>query len=214
MKIAITFIAALIAVVSGYAQDTIQGQVIRVDTVKIQQVRVDTVYVQQQPAPQQAKQKPQKPPQKINMNKIYYGGYVNLSFGKYTVIGAEPMIGYKLTPKLSVGGKFSYEYIKDKRYHDEYETSNYGISVFSRLRITQGLYAHAEYSTMNYRLYYDDGSNSRKWVPFLLLGGGLSQPVTKNTWFNAEVLFDVLQSKNSPYKPWEPFFSVGFGVGF
>ena len=204
--------------ISGVAQDTIRGQIIRVDTVKIQQVRVDTVYVPQQKAQQSAQQpatqKPAKQAQKINKNKIYYGGYANLSFGKYTVIGAEPMIGYKLTPKLSVGGKFSYEYIKDKRYNEEYSTSNYGFSVFSRLRVTQGLYAHAEYSTMNYQLYYEDGSNKRKWVPFLLVGGGISQPVTKNTWFNAEVLFDVLQNKNSPYKPWEPFFSVGFGVGF
>ena len=33
---------------AGFAQDTIQGQVIRVDTVKVEKVRVDTVYVQNQ----------------------------------------------------------------------------------------------------------------------------------------------------------------------
>jgi hypothetical protein len=42
----------------------------------------------------------------------------------------------------------------------------------------------------------------------------MSQPISGNTWFTAEVLFDVIQNENSPYKNWEPFFSVGFGVGF
>ena len=54
----------------------------------------------------------------------------------------------------------------------------------------------------------------RKWVPFLFLGGGLSQPITNNTWLTAQVLFDVINSDNSPYKSWEPFFSIGIGVGF
>jgi hypothetical protein len=67
---------------------------------------------------------------------------------------------------------------------------------------------------MNYKLFDSTGDSDRQWVPFLFLGGGFSQPITKNTWFTAEVLFDVLQNEHSPYKSWEPFFSVGFGVGF
>ena len=142
---------------------------------------------------------------KFNPGKMYFGGYANLSFGKYTVIGAEPLVGYKLTSKLSVGSKFSYEHVSDKRYQDDYSYSNYGFSVFSRFRLTQRIYAHAEFSEMNYQLYYSSGDNNRKWVPFLYLGGGYSQPVTKNTWVTAEVLFDVLQNENSRYKKWSLF---------
>ncbi len=160
----------------------------------------------------QTDQKQEK--KKFDKNKLYYGGYVNLSFGKYTVIGAEPLVAYKLTPKLSLGGKLSYEYVKDKRYDEDYSTSNYGYSLFSRFRITPQFYAHAEFSHRNYELFYLNGESERKWVPFLYLGGGISQPISKNTWFNAQVLFDVLQNENSPYKDWEPYFSVGFGVGF
>jgi hypothetical protein len=29
-----------------------------------------------------------------------------------------------------------------------------------------------------------------------------------------QVLFDVLQNNDSPYDDWEPFFSIGIGVGF
>ena len=193
------------------AQEPATTTMVKTDTVVVEKVRVDTVFVvekQQQKPAQQVKQPA------IKTNKLYFGGYANATIGKYTVLGIEPLVGYKLTPKLSVGGKISYEYISDKRYDEDYNASNYGLSLFSRFRVTQRLYAHAEYSAMNYKLYDFNGDSERQWVPFLFLGGGFSQPITKNTWFTAEVLFDVLQNEHSPYKSWEPFFSVGFGVGF
>lgn len=205
MKISLILLIAVFTAMFSFAQDTIQGQVIRADTIR------EAVEV---PATETALPPKETKKTGLKKDKVYYGGYANLSFGNYTVIGFEPMMGYKLTPKFSLGGKLTYEYIKDKRYSSTYETSNYGFSLFSRFRITQGFYAHAEYSAMNYNLFDSSGESERKWVPFLFLGGGISQPISRNTWFNAEVLFDVLQNKNSPYKDWEPFFSVGFGVGF
>lgn len=203
---------------SVLAQDTIRVETVRVDTVQVEKVRIDTVFVQ--PAKSdpvtQTRQEVAQPKKKaaLNPNKMYFGGYANLSFGRYTVLGIEPMVGYKLTPKFSVGGKLSYEYINDKRHDVDYSASNYGLSFFSRYRLTQRLYVHAEYSAMNYKLYDIMGESERDWVSFLFLGGGFSQPISRNTWLTAEVLFDVLQNENSPYKDWEPFFSVGFGVGF
>lgn len=201
------------------AQDTIRGQVIRVDTVKIEKVRVDTVYVSSNPPSQQQPQQKQsqKAQQKsLNKNdKIYYGGYANFSIGKYTYIGFEPLIAYKIIPRLSVGGKISYEYYKNKNYTPKKEGSNYGIGAFSRLRIAQKLYAHAEFSEMNYKLYNDTGDRkNREWISFLYVGGGYIQPISKNASLNAEVLWDILQNDKSPHKTVEPFFNVGIAVGF
>ena len=89
-----------------------------------------------------------------------------------------------------------------------------GASVFSRYRIVPQFYAHAEFSAMKYDLSYYRVGSTRDWVPFLFLGGGFSQPVSRNVWLNAQILFDVLQNENSPYPAWEPFYSIGFGVGF
>ncbi len=147
-------------------------------------------------------------------DKIYFGGNIGLSFGNYTMIGIRPFIGYKIRPKLSIGLKFSYEYISDKRYSSTYTTSNYGGSVFARYRIVNPLYVHAEYALMNYELYNSLGESQREWVPFLLLGAGYSQSLGGRTWLNIQILFDVLQNSNSPYNNWEPFYSVGVGVGF
>ena len=147
-------------------------------------------------------------------DKLYFGGYFNMSFGSYTLIGIEPMIGYKLIPRLSIGAKFRYDYMQDKRYAETYTASNYGASVFSRLVLFRGLYAHAEYAGYNYKFYYQDGTSEREWVPFLLLGGGYTMRVGNRTSVNAQILFDVLQNENSPYSRYEPFYSVGVGVGF
>ena len=147
-------------------------------------------------------------------DKIYYGGNIGLSFGSYTMIGVYPLIGYKITPKLSAGVKIAYEYIVDKRYESNYTTSNYGGSLFARYRIIQPLYVHAEYAMLNYELYNALGESKREWVPFMLVGAGYSQHLGGNAWLNVQVLFDVLQSSKSPYKNWEPFYSVGVGIGF
>lgn len=151
----------------------------------------------------------QAPPQPAH-SRIYYGGQLGFNlFGDVFRFSIQPLVAYKITDKLSVGGKIGYEYIKDKRFDPDRTYNNYGASVFTRYRFIPQIYAHAEFAELNY-----DYSSGREWVPFLLVGGGLAQRVGGNAWVFAEVLFDVLQSSRSPYEDWEPWVSVGVGVGF
>ena len=65
------------------------------------------------------------------------------------------------------------------------------------------------------RSIYDSlGEHDRYWVSFLYLGGGISLPISKSVSLNAEVLWDLIQDQNSPYKSLQPFFNVGIGIGF
>jgi hypothetical protein len=165
----------------------------------------------QQETPPQKQPKPQQP---LARNKIYIGGNMALTVGRYTRIGVYPLIGYKVTPKLSGGLKIGYEYIRDNRWSETYETSNYGGSIFARYRIVPQLYAHVEYAQINYELYDEFGHSDRQWVPFLYVGGGYSRRLGGNVWLNAQVLFDVLQDDRSPYRRWDPVFSIGVAAGF
>lgn len=229
-KIKIVFALSLISI-AAFAQDSIpdqnelekvdkvQAEKVITDTVRIETVRVDTVYVEKEnPRPEETKTKsPEESTQKTSKknDNVYYGLNATFSFGKYSFVGFEPLIAYKLLPKLSIGGKLSYEYFKNKNYSPSREGSNYGISVFTRLRILRKLYAHLEFAEMNYKLFNSTGeSSSREWIPFLYVGGGISQPIAKNVSINAEVLWDILQNGKSPHKSIEPFFNVGIGVGF
>ncbi|MBN1340183.1 MAG: hypothetical protein JXA03_12715 [Bacteroidales bacterium] len=163
------------------------------------------------PEIREKKERPSKPPLS---ERIYFGGGLGLSFGAYTMIAVYPMIGYKFTPKLSGGLELGYEYISDKRYSQTYNTSNYGGSLFTRYRLSPSLFLHAEYAMYNYEFYYIDMTTSREWVPFLFLGAGYATEVAPGIWALASVKFDVLQSRNSPYGEWEPFFNIGVSAGF
>jgi len=146
-------------------------------------------------------------------SKIYYGGNLGLSFGSYFRISIAPLIGYKVSPKASIGAKIAYEYIEDKRYDPKLTASNYGASIFTRYRIHPSIYAHAEFAYLSYQYKISGIIDERTWIPFLLVGGGYIQAISPGVAIFAEVLFDVLQDSNSPYEKWNPFISIGVGVG-
>jgi hypothetical protein len=206
MKQKLTFLLILLAIgiTSIIAQEVPAGEPAPQDTIIAEPAVVAQAATQ--PAPQPKQKKPIK-------DKLYYGGYISLSFGSYTMIGIEPMIGYKIIPRLSVGAKIRYDYIQDKRYSETYTTSSYGASLFTRLSVFRGLYAYAEYAGYNYELYNASGESDRQWVPFLFVGAGYNLRVGKRSSVMAQVVFDVLQNENSPYNNWEPFYSIGVGVG-
>jgi len=155
---------------------------------------------------------PSSQPRRKLRDRVYFGGSVTLSFGDVTRIGVYPMIAYKFTPKLSLGTEFGYEWVK---YDDIDESANnYGWSIFSNYRIIPQLYAHAEYQMVNYEIFTSPTTSDREWIPYLLLGGGLSSRIGANTWGYVEVLFDVLNDEHSPYDKGEPIISAGVGVGF
>lgn len=164
---------------------------------------------------------PQNPP--AAESKWYYGGNIGFNFwNDYFYLGVYPLVGYKVTPKLSLGAKIGYAYISDDRYEPfpALKTSNYGGSIFSRYRIIPQLYAHAEFAYWSYEnissfnTFENTYNTDRYWVPYLLLGGGYSQNIGPNVWLFAEVLFDVINDENSPYESGDPFISFGAGVGF
>ena len=163
----------------------------------------------------QTMQKKQPPPQqKAKKMPVYYGGSIGLSFGNYFRVNVSPLVGFRYSPKASVGLRVAYEYIEDKRYDPKLTSSNYGGNLFARYRIIPKAYGHVEFAYMSYKYKISNLESDRTWVPFLLLGGGYVQPISPNASFIVEVLVDVLQDDRSPYKAWDPLVSVGIGVGF
>lgn len=150
-------------------------------------------------------------------DRIWFGGGVGIAFGTVTNIAVEPMVGYKVTRngKLSTGIGASYQYFRDNQGNPPYEASIYGGRVFSRYRIIEQLFAHAEYANLNLQLNYTDPTRfERRWVPFLLVGGGYSAHLGGRSYLTATILWDVLQDPDSPYGAGEPWIGAGVGFGF
>ena len=145
-------------------------------------------------------------------SKVYYGGELGMGFGDVFRIRIVPFIGYRISPQLSAGARIGYEYMNWKDF--DQSTHNYGGGVFGRYRFVPQIYGHGEVGFFNYDSPTISGESNRTNVPFILLGGGYIQQISPNASAFIQVLFDVLQSDKSPYNNWEPFVSIGVGVGF
>lgn len=162
---------------------------------------------------------PDAPPSNTK-GKWYFGGNLGANFwNDYLMVSLEPMAGYKVTSKFSLGLKAHYSFIMEDNDVQDLTYHNFGGSVFARYSPIPLGYLHAEFVYRNYEQYsFNSVTNKlesdRVWVPFLLLGAGYKQPIGPNASVYAEVLVDVIQDKNSPFKKWEPVFHVGAAVGF
>ena len=169
----------------------------------------------------------EKPKAKTNkepfIKRLYFGGEFGLSFGSYTTLTVSPLIGYRLTPKLYTGVQFHYTWakhtVKTITGDKSYNYHNYGFSAFLRWYAIKNLYFHIEPEFMNYQQNEFDNNGifieeKRYWVPYIWAGAGLRKMISKRSWMSAHVLFDLLNDSNSPYREWEPRYSVGFGTSF
>jgi hypothetical protein len=150
-------------------------------------------------------------------DRIWFGGGIGLNFGTVTAVQLDPLLGYYVdhSRKLSLGLGPSYTYLRDNRFVPAYEQSTYGYRLFSRWRVIEQAYLHAEFLHMNLEPYYNYGpEHGRIWVPHLLLGGGYVQPIGARSSFYLQVLFEVLQDPNSYYAGMGPIMSGGVGIGF
>jgi hypothetical protein len=90
----------------------------------------------------------ESPPPPPQPSRIYYGGTLGFNlFGDVFRMSVQPLVGYKLSEKFSVGAKVGYEYIKDKRFDPSRTYHNYGASVFARYRFIPRAYFHSSAST-------------------------------------------------------------------
>jgi len=141
---------------------------------------------------------------------LFTGGSITASFySGGTILGANPVFGYKLTNWLDGGLAFNYTYQGSR---DNYEINDkirqhvFGLGAFTRIYPLPFLFFHAqaEHNFNNWNYSSADGSYKQSDVTdanSLLLGGGWAQGRQKgsNSFFYLEILWDVLKNKYSPY---------------
>ncbi len=142
------------------------------------------------------------------MDRIYFGGYLGLQFGTYTLIDISPLVGYKITPKFHAGLRFTYQYSKTDYYGSSYESSSYGGSVFTRFYIIKNLYAQAEAEYLNIEYLDQNLQKTRMWIDSYYIGGGYFQPFGKRGGMYFTILWNLNQNQFSPYD--NPVMRIGF----
>jgi hypothetical protein len=158
-------------------------------------------------------------------DKLVFGGDIGLSFGTITYIKLAPVVGYRLTSRLTAGLGPIYIYERYKSYN--LESSTYGGKAVVSFTVYKGsekgnslgigdISLHAENEVVSVESLYgiDNGVNityffgNRLWIDNLLLGGGLTQNISGRFSVSMYILWDVTRNKYSPYN--NPIFKFGF----
>ncbi|NJB86631.1 hypothetical protein GGR26_002408 [Lewinella marina] len=151
---------------------------------------------------------------------IWYGagatiGFQANSYSSSFRIGVAPMAGYKVNNFLSVGPRVSLIY-NAFRYDGGFNGSDFrdksltwAAGLFTRAKIYRGFFAHAEYSLLSEKEFYQDPGTGNiadrritRAIPFL--GAGLSQGGgVGSTGFEILILFRVSQRERLNDAPYE-----------
>lgn len=143
-------------------------------------------------------------------SRFFYGGNVNFQFGNGFAIGGSPYCGWQFTRRFGMGLGADYRYYTK----DPYSSHSIGARVFATYDIViPTLYARTELAYFWFNEYRDGNKLGTSTVPYIFIGGGYRQPVGKNVYLEAEVMFDVLRDPNSAYDNWQPLIRGGVIVG-
>lgn len=139
-------------------------------------------------------------------SKIAVGGNLGGGISSYnTYFLLQPMVGYRIKPKTMPGLGFTYIYQSSKYSNNQtFTSSSYGPILFFRQGLIGNIFAHAEYSPMNYQVYTSATTSERMWVNQAFVGGG-----TGGQGAQIYILYNLLQDQN-PFggSPW--YIRIGF----
>jgi len=154
-------------------------------------------------------------------NKLFFGGNFGMSFGNNTFVNISPLVGFRFNDYFSGGGGVNFIYSSfttrnssgNKLFTDSYGTA--GLGLFGRVYPVRFLFGQIR-PEINYvwgKTKYFTGNLPEvnypgKFVPSLLVGGGVAMPAGRGAIL-VSLEYDVVQDKRSPYGT-KPFVSVGF----
>jgi hypothetical protein len=146
------------------------------------------------------------------LDKVFVGGNLGFQFGTVTFAEVSPLIGYRITDKISAGIGATYQYYRYKDPTYQLETNVYGGRVFGRYFFTDYLFAHAEYEYLNLEAY-DFYPTRRVDVESLLVGGGYFQHLGSSSSSGVFVmlLYNLTESAYTPYS--NPIIRIGVNLG-
>ena len=133
-------------------------------------------------------------------DKLFFGGGFGLSGGSWgTSISVSPIVGYRVTSRVSAGVGANYTYYRYQDAFFDYSDNRWGGQVFTQIMLVRNIFAWGSYEFINYS--YNGDQNDRRTAERIPLGLGLRQPLGGRAAINVIAAYDVLQSSayNSPW---------------
>ena len=140
------------------------------------------------------------------LDNFFTGGNLGAQFGDLTMINISPLLGYRVTERVSVGTRGIYQYVNWRPV--DFTSHVLGGALFGRYFIMENLFAHAEYEVINGHF---GPSGGRSNIESFFLGGGYLYQLGGNTSLGVMALYDFINSRYSPYR--NPIIRIGFNIG-
>jgi hypothetical protein len=179
-----------------------------ISTVLVLALTSVSLFAQKKKEKEKEKDEEKKGFQKEN---LFTGGTVNVSFyNGGSILGASPIIGYKLAKWVDAGAVINFTYASQRdvqEVDDKVKQMVYGGGLFTRIYplkflFLQGQFEH-NFTSLKYRPF------TNQYLPYnntvdansLLVGAGYTQgrQPGSNTFYYVALLFDVIKDLNSPY---------------
>lgn len=134
--------------------------------------------------------------------RLFFGGNFGIQVGEPTIIELSPLIGYRITEKLSSGIQINYNYIHVSRLN--ISTMVYGGSVFTNYYFTKNFFARGEYEWLSLESRYFHPAiyktQKRFSIHNVLVGGGYRQQLGERSFVNLIILWNLNDNALSPYQ--------------
>jgi hypothetical protein len=139
---------------------------------------------------------------------LFTGGSITASFySGGTILGANPMFGYKLANWVDAGVSLNYVYSSSLDYYgNKIDQQVLGPGVFTRIYPLSFLYLEGQFEHNFISQKFTDPSSGTKFTDKVdansfLVGAGFAEGRRpgSNTFFYVSILVDVIKDPNSPY---------------
>ena len=151
--------------------------------------------------------------------RVYFGGDFGMAFGSVTSVNISPEMGYLFTDRFSAGGGIIYQYYGVKNITYPIKTSVYGGKVFVRYFIWDNLFLYNTNEIVSLESKYYDYSGqyqnqNRFWIVSPLVGAGYMSRFSNKGGVSIMVLFNLNNSRNSPYYYYDGMPIIRLGISF
>ena len=147
--------------------------------------------------------------------RFFMGGFLGIQLGDITSISGNAYGGFRFTNRLSAGTGGYYQFANERWMGRSYTSHIYGFSIFSRLRLIDRFFIHAEHEWLSVvsrdNHTQQPGSGPRVQEKNLLLGPGYSFTGGGKVSLNLMLLYNFNENSRIYYQ--NPFFRVGVEVG-
>lgn len=156
------------------------------------------------------------PPRPPLRERFFFGGGVGLSFGDVDYVEVSPLVGFRVTERFDAGLSLLYRWRSDDRFEPSIDTTDYGGTLFGRLRVVSNFFLEADWESVNWEYVRSDLSTDRETTTSFLAGGGYYQPLGARTSLAFSALYNFSYDEDDPFEPYGgPWvFRAGIGVGF